>query len=80
MFVSYDGSETFYFVEQQPWITLDLGTWGILKATYHVGVDGLSFPLIILSVFVMGIATISSWTRSRSADTGREPRPPAGSP
>ncbi|HET6541822.1 MAG TPA: NADH-quinone oxidoreductase subunit M [Chryseolinea sp.] len=62
MFTAYDGSKAFYFVEQQSWITLDLGTWGILKATYHVGVDGLSFPLVILSVFVMAIATISSWT------------------
>ncbi len=62
MFAAYDGSKALYFVEQQSWITLDLGTWGILKATYHVGVDGLSFPLVILSVFVMGIATISSWT------------------
>ena len=62
MLTAYDNSKPFYFVEQQSWITLDLGTWGILKATYHVGVDGLSFPLVILSVFVMGIATISSWT------------------
>lgn len=49
------------FVEQQPWITLDLGSWGTLKAEYFVGLDGLSLPLVILSVFVMLIATISSW-------------------
>src|SRR5688572_27445131 len=61
MFAAYDNANGIHFVEQQPWITLDLGTWGALKATYLVGVDGLSFPLIILSVFVMGIATISSW-------------------
>ena len=62
MIAAYDKSEALLFVEQQPWITLDLGTWGLLKATYFVGVDGLSFPLIILSVLVMCIATISSWT------------------
>src|SRR5688572_368452 len=62
MFAAYDGSKSLYFLEQQSWITLDLGTWGVLKATYLVGVDGLSFPLIILSVFIMCIATISSWT------------------
>ncbi len=49
-------------VEKQPWITLDLGTWGVLKAEYFVGVDGLSFPLLGLSVFVLFLSTISSWT------------------
>lgn len=62
MLLNYDNSNTLQFIEQQPWITLDLGTWGVLKATYFVGVDGLSFPLVILSVFVLTIATISSWT------------------
>jgi NADH-quinone oxidoreductase subunit M len=57
----YENAAAIQFVEQQPWITLDLGTWGILKASYFVGVDGLSFPLIILSVSVMLIATLSSW-------------------
>jgi NADH-quinone oxidoreductase subunit M len=50
------------FVEQQPWISLQLGGWGVLKAEYFVGVDGLSLPLVALSVLVMVIATISSWT------------------
>jgi NADH-quinone oxidoreductase subunit M len=62
MLATHDGSQAFDFVEQQSWITLDLGTWGTLKATYFVGVDGLSFPLVILSVFIMCIATVSSWT------------------
>lgn len=62
MIFSYENSKALQFVEQQPWITLNLGTWGILQATYFVGIDGLSFPLIILSVFIMCIATISSWT------------------
>lgn len=62
MLFSYENSRGLQFIEQQPWITVDLGTWGILKATYFVGIDGLSFPLTILSVFIMLIATISSWT------------------
>ena len=49
-------------IEKQPWITLQLGDWGILKAEYFVGIDGLSLPLVALSVFVMLIATVSSWT------------------
>jgi NADH-quinone oxidoreductase subunit M len=50
------------FVEKQPWITLHLGGWGVLKAEYFVGMDGLSFPLIAMSAFVLLIAVISSWT------------------
>jgi len=50
------------FVEQYNWISLDLGSWGLLKAQYFVAVDGLSFPLVALSVFIMLIATLSSWT------------------
>jgi NADH-quinone oxidoreductase subunit M len=51
-----------FFVEQHDWITLDLGSWGILKAEYFLGVDGLSLPLVALSVPIMLIATISSKT------------------
>lgn len=58
---AYDPALALQFVEQQPWITLDLGSWGVLKAEYFLGLDGLSLPLVILSVFVMLIATISSW-------------------
>ncbi len=58
----YDPSGGMQFVEKQPWITLNLGTWGVLKAEYFVGIDGLSFPLVAMSAFVMLIAVISSWT------------------
>jgi NADH-quinone oxidoreductase subunit M len=44
-----------------PWITLDLGSWGILKAEYFIAIDGLSLPLVALSALIMLIATISSW-------------------
>lgn len=49
-------------VERMQWFTLNLGTWGNLQAEYFLGVDGLSFPLVVLTVFVMLIAGISSWT------------------
>lgn len=57
----YQPEKALNFVEKVPWITLDLGSWGILKAEYFLGVDGLSMPLISLTVFIMLIATISSW-------------------
>jgi NADH-quinone oxidoreductase subunit M len=55
------------FVERINWITLDLGTWGILKAEYFLAVDGLSLPLIALSVFIMTIASLSSWHTTHNA-------------
>lgn len=67
MLFSFEPSSAMQFVEEQPWITLDLGTWGMLKATYFVGTDGLSFPLVVLSVFVLCIATISSWNVNENA-------------
>src|SRR5688572_9731517 len=64
---SYKASSGLQFVEQRPWITLDLGTWGVLKAEYFLGLDGLSMPLVGLAVFVMLIATISSWATVKNA-------------
>ena len=37
-------------------------TWiGAINANYHVGVDGISLPLLVLSTFVMVLAVIYSW-------------------
>lgn len=52
-------------VERINWFSLHLGSWGNLQAEYFVAVDGLSFPLVGLSVFIMFIAGISSWTITR---------------
>ncbi|RAV99816.1 complex I subunit 4 family protein [Pseudochryseolinea flava] len=62
MLVGFRASGMFQFVERSNWITLNLGSWGVLKAEYLVGVDGMSLPLVALSVFVLLIATISSWS------------------
>ncbi len=59
---AYLTSDGLQFVEHQPWFAVDLGSWGTLKAEYFIGLDGLNTPLVVLSVFVMLIATISSWT------------------
>jgi NADH-quinone oxidoreductase subunit M len=47
--------------ENIPWITLQLGSWGSLHAEYFVAIDGLSLPMVALSVVIMAIAVISSW-------------------
>ncbi|MEA1902246.1 MAG: NADH-quinone oxidoreductase subunit M [Actinomycetota bacterium] len=37
-------------------------TWiGAINANYHVGIDGISLPLLVLSTFVMVLAVIYSW-------------------
>ncbi|HKX84317.1 MAG TPA: NADH-quinone oxidoreductase subunit M [Pyrinomonadaceae bacterium] len=44
----------FYFEENVPWIKA-------INTNYHVGVDGLSLWLVILTTFIMPIAVISTW-------------------
>ena len=34
---------------------------GAINANYHLGVDGISLPLLVLSTFVMVLAVIYSW-------------------
>lgn len=53
----YQPGTQFQFVERSNWIDLNIG----LKAEYFLAIDGLSFPLVALSVFVLLIAVISSW-------------------
>ena len=42
------------FVEKQPWI-------GEFNIFYHVGVDGISMPLILLTSFTTVLVVISAW-------------------
>ena len=44
----------FFFEENVPWIRA-------INTNYHVGVDGLSLWLVILTTFIMPIAVLSSW-------------------
>ena len=44
----------FYFQERVPWIEA-------INTYYHVGVDGLSLWLVILTTFIMPIAILSTW-------------------
>jgi len=45
---------TYQFEVDTPWI-------GAINANYHLGVDGISLPLLVLSTFVMVLAVIYSW-------------------
>lgn len=64
--VTYQASALPQFVEQRPWITVSLGSWGTFKAEYFVGIDGLNILLVCLSVVVMLITVIASWGITRN--------------
>jgi NADH-quinone oxidoreductase subunit M len=46
-------SPEFQFIEKKPW----LGGYG----TYHMGVDGISLPLIVLTTGIMPLCIVASW-------------------
>jgi NADH-quinone oxidoreductase subunit M len=50
----------FQLEERAHWIDLSLGT-GRLTVEYFVAIDGLSFPMVALAVFVLLITVLSSW-------------------
>ena len=43
----------FQFVEKQPWLAAGIG--------YHMGVDGISLPFVILTTALMPLCIIASW-------------------
>jgi NADH-quinone oxidoreductase subunit M len=47
----------FQFVKDVPWIAA-----GPFVMRYHVGIDGISLWLVILTTFIMPIAILSTWT------------------
>jgi NADH-quinone oxidoreductase subunit M len=47
------------FVERLPWI-------GRLGIYYHIGVDGISLPLVLLTTFLSPIALLESWRSIRT--------------
>jgi NADH-quinone oxidoreductase subunit M len=47
----------FQFIENVPWIAA-----GPFQMNYHIGLDGISLWLVILTTFIMPIAILSTWT------------------
>ncbi len=47
----------YQFVKDVPWISA-----GPFRMNYHVGIDGISLWLVILTTFIMPIAILSTWT------------------
>ena len=48
------GPGGFFFEKNVPWIKA-------INTNFHVGIDGLSFWLVILTTFIMPIAVVSTW-------------------
>ena len=46
-------SAEFQFVEQRPWLG---------PITFHMGVDGISLPFVLLTAFLMPLCILASWT------------------
>ncbi len=42
------------FVEHEPWI-------GALNAWYHLGIDGIALPLIVLTAFTTPLVVVAAW-------------------
>ncbi|BDV44746.1 NADH:ubiquinone oxidoreductase subunit M [Geotalea uraniireducens] len=53
----FQSNAEFQFVEKVPWISV-----GPFQMNYHVGIDGISLWLVILTTFIMPIAILSTWT------------------
>ena len=56
LYFSFDSSQVgFQFEEVRPWIpSLNIG--------YHVGIDGISLFLVLLTTFLTAVSILSSWT------------------
>jgi NADH-quinone oxidoreductase subunit M len=50
-----NGTANFQFIELAPWIPQ-------LHARYHLGVDGISLPLILLTAFMTVLVVIAGWS------------------
>jgi NADH-quinone oxidoreductase subunit M len=56
LYTGFDGSTAaFQFVERSPWIPS-------LHSDYHLGVDGISLPLILLTTFTTVLVVLAGWT------------------
>jgi len=55
LFVAFDGGQGgMQFVEKYPWIPS-------LDVSYHLGVDGISLLLVVLTTFLTPLALLASW-------------------
>ncbi len=60
--ISYDGIEASYLLEEKVnWINFQLSDKYVFNIYYHLGIDGISYPLVLLSSFILMIGVLASW-------------------
>ena len=52
---------SFQFVEKFSWISMSLGSFGSFNIDYHLGVDGMSLWLVVLSSLITVLGVLASW-------------------
>ncbi len=57
----------FQFVELRPWLG---------PISFHMGIDGISMPFVLLTTFLMPLCILASWTRDHRAGEGVHDRLP----
>lgn len=69
MFVGYNAGmagvnsvEGMQFVEKVPWINLTLQPIGQINIEYFLGVDGLSFPMVLLTALIGFVGAVASFS------------------
>ncbi|WP_439557189.1 complex I subunit 4 family protein [Dyadobacter sp.] len=66
LYISFDNQNPgFQLSETKDWITLPIGSLGIVSIDYALAIDGISFPLVLLAVAVLLVGVISSWNMSQ---------------
>lgn len=66
-YFSFNGaSSEIQLVEKASWIEFTAGSFGTFKAEYFLGVDGLNILLVLLSTFVLLVASISAWSINKN--------------
>ncbi len=58
---------TMQFVERIPWIVIPGTSWfGEIRIDYFLGIDGISMPMVLLTALISLIASVSSFSISKS--------------
>ncbi len=59
---SHSANVEFQNMEKVSWIAFDMGSLGSFQADYFLGLDGLSVTLVSLSVIILLVAVVASWS------------------
>lgn len=62
LYFGYNNAEAgLQFAKNIDWITVPIGTLGVISIDYALAIDGISFPLVVLGIVVLLAGVVSSW-------------------